>query len=98
LTAKLVVKLAPVPEAGEPPVVVQEIVTGDEPPVVLAVHITGLPAVPVEGQLAVSISGWDETVTVVEPVADAWFMSLTVKLTVYVPLAGSVTVCEPVPL
>jgi len=88
----------PVPEAGVPPVAVQEMVTGEVPPDVLAVHIIELPAVPVDGQLAVSIRGCAETVTVAEPDAITLFASLTLNDSVNVPLIGCVTLNVPVPV
>jgi len=44
-------KVAPVPEAGDPPVAVHENVYGLVPPVAEAVHDTAIPVVPVAGQL-----------------------------------------------
>ena len=44
-------KLAPVPDAGDPPVAVHANVYGAVPPVAVAVHATGLLTVPVAGQL-----------------------------------------------
>jgi len=51
-----VLKVAPVPEAGLPPVAVQEKVTVPTPPVEEAVHETAVPTVPVAGQLIVTLN------------------------------------------
>jgi hypothetical protein len=51
-----VLNVAPVPEAGDPPVAVQVNVTGGVPPVEDAVHETAVPTVPVDGQLIVTVN------------------------------------------
>jgi len=50
-----VLKLAPVPEAGLPPVAVQVKVTGGVPPEEVAEQATAVPTVPVDGQLMVTV-------------------------------------------
>ncbi len=66
LTAYVVVKLAPVPVAGVPPGADQEKVNGAVPPVALALHVTGLPAVAVP-QVTVTAIGWKAGTTVAVP-------------------------------
>ena len=74
-------------------------VYGDVPPVALTVQLNGLPAVmPDVGHVTVTTSGCAETVTDAEPVAEWPFESVTLKLTVYVPLAGLVMLKVPVPV
>ena len=63
-TLYVVLKLAPVPEAGMPPVAVQENVTVPVPPVEVAVHVTAVPTVPVVGQLIVTVNDTPVTVSV----------------------------------
>ncbi len=50
----VVVKLAPVPLAGLPPVAAQAKVYGEVPPVAVAVKVTAVPTVPVAGPLTVT--------------------------------------------
>jgi hypothetical protein len=59
LTEYVVEKLAPVPEAGVPPVAVQLKEYGVVPPVADAVNVTAVPTVPVVGPVteAASVSG-----------------------------------------
>ena len=76
-------KLVPVPVAGEPPVAVQEKVTGGVPPLALAEHVTAVPTVPVAGQLIVTVSA---PPTVWDAVATLAFASVTLSLTVKGPV------------
>ena len=59
-------KLAPVPVEGEPPVAVQENVTGGVPPLEDAVQLTGVPTVPVAGQVIVTVRAGADIVTVAD--------------------------------
>jgi hypothetical protein len=83
----VVVKLAPVPLAGLPPVAVQENVYGLVPPVAVAVNVTGVPMVPVVGPLIVTARATGATVTLWLDVVVAVLASATVRVTVKVPLA-----------
>ena len=65
----MVEKLVPVPVAGLPPVAVQANVYGVVPPVADAVHETGEPAVPDDGQLIVTANGSAAMVTVADLVS-----------------------------
>ena len=92
-------KLEPVPEAGLPPVAVQEKVYGDVPPVALAVQDTATPTVPLAGQLIVTATGNGLIVTVADALAVAAFASVTVTEIVLLPLVEYVVLkLEPVPL
>ena len=75
-------KLAPVPVDGVPPVAVQVNVTDPVPPFEVAVHVTGLPTVPVVGQLIVTDRAPGLIVTVVDAVAVCALVSVIVTLTV----------------
>ena len=55
--------LAPVPEDGLPPAVVQANVYGVVPPVPVAVNVTAVPAVPVVGPLMLTARAMGVTVT-----------------------------------
>ena len=99
LALYIVAKLAPVPVDGFPPVAVQANVTGGVPPLEVAEQFTGLPTVPVVGQLidTVRIAGLIATVT--DAVAVFAFPSVTVTLTVFDPdVANIVVKPDPVPL
>jgi hypothetical protein len=78
----VVEKLAPVPVDGVPPVAVQLNVTGAVPPLEVAVQGTGLPTVPVVGQLIVTVRAPGLIVTVADAVAVCVLASVTVTLTV----------------
>ena len=78
-------KLEPVPEAGLPPVAVQEKVYGDVPPVALAVQDTATPTVPLAGQLIVAVRAKGLIVTVAEALAVAAFASVAVTDIVLLP-------------
>ncbi len=79
-------KLAPVPLAGLPPVAVQANVYGVVPPEPVAVHDTAVPTVPVAGQLIVTARASGLIVTVADAVAVLAFVSVTVTLMVLDPL------------
>jgi hypothetical protein len=83
-----VVKLAPVPLDGVPPVAVQLRVTVPVPPDDVAVQLTGLPTVPVVGQVIVTVSATALIVMVADAVAVFAFASVIVTLTVNVPPAA----------
>jgi len=78
----VVVKLAPVPEAGLPPVAVHEKVYGVVPPDPVAVNVTAVPTVPVVGPDTVTASVSGEITTVIEPVAVFALASVAVTETV----------------
>jgi len=80
-TLYMVVKLAPAPVDGFPPVAVQANVTGAMPPLEAAVQFTGLLTVPVVGQVIVTERAPGLMLTVVEAVAVFAFASVTVTLT-----------------
>ena len=83
----VVLKLVPVPLAGEPPVAVHANVYGEVPPVALAVHVTAVPTVPDAGQVMVTdnaVAGPIETVA--DWVAVAAFASVAVTEIVLLPL------------
>ena len=83
----VVLKLVPVPLAGEPPVAVHAKVYGEVPPVALAVHVTAVPTVPDAGQVMVTdnaVAGPIETVA--DWVAVAAFASVAVTEIVLLPL------------
>ena len=85
-------KLAPVPVDGVPPVAVQLNVMGVVPPLEVAVHVTGLPTVPVVGQLIVTVRAPGLIVTVVDAVAVCVLASVTVTLTVLGPEVAYIVV------
>jgi len=94
-----VLKVAPVPVEGVPPVAVQAKVIGVVPPVALALHCTGLLTVPVVGQVIDRVRAPGLMFTVVEAVAVLAFPSVTVTLTVCDPVAANIVVkLDPVPL
>ena|SRR2546425_6105881 len=71
---------------------------GDVPPVADILQSNGLPAVTPElGQTTVTTSGCGAIVTLAEPEAVMPFASVTLYLSVKVPLTGSVTDWLPVP-
>ena len=78
----VVVKLDPVPLAGDPPVAVQANVYGVDPPVAEAVNVTAVPVAPVVGPLTETASASAETVVVADPVAVLAFASVAVTETV----------------
>jgi hypothetical protein len=82
----VVVKLAPVPEAGLPPVAVHANVYGAVPPVADAVNVTAVPTVPVVGPDSDTDNVRAAIVIVADAVAVAAFASVRVTDTVYVPL------------
>src|SRR2546421_12724330 len=82
LALYVVVKLAPVPVDGVPPVAVQANVTGAVPPLDVAVQATGLLTVPVAGQVIVTDKAPGLIVTVADAVAVFAFASVTMTLTV----------------
>ena len=86
LTEYEVEKLAPVPDAGEPPVAVHANVYAVVPPDPVAVKATAVPTVPVAGPEIETASGRAAIVTVADAVAVAAFASVTVTDTVFVPL------------
>jgi hypothetical protein len=90
----VVVKLVPVPLAGDPPVAVHANAKGAVPPVAEAVQLTAMLTVPVGGQFIVSVSAVELIVIVAELVAVFAFASVTVMATVSVP--GVVKVVENV--
>jgi hypothetical protein len=95
----VVEKLAPVPEAGVPPVAVQLKLYGDVPPDAAAVHVTAVPTVPVVGQLMVGASARGAMVTVADAVAVAALASVIVTDTVLVPFVEYVVEkLAPLPL
>ena len=79
-------KLAPVPDAGLPPVAVQANVYGDVPPVAVAVKVTGDPEEPEVGPAIETDNGSAEMATVAEAVAVAVLASVMVTDTVLLPL------------
>jgi hypothetical protein len=79
------VKLAPVPDAGEPPVAVHANVYAVVPPEPVAVKLTAVPTVPVAGPAIETVSGNAAMVTVADAVAVAAFASVIVTDTVLVP-------------
>jgi hypothetical protein len=79
-------KLAPVPDAGLPPVAVQENVYGVVPPEPVAVKVTAIPLKPVVGPVIVTASGRAAMVTVADALAVAALPSVIVTETVLVPL------------
>jgi hypothetical protein len=82
----VVEKLAPVPDAGEPPVAVHANVYAVVPPEPVAVNATVVPTVPVVGPAMLTANGRAAIVTVADAVAVAAFASVTVTDTVFVPL------------
>jgi hypothetical protein len=87
-TAYVVVKLAPVPEAGLPPVAVQLKVYGVVPPEPVAVKVTAVPGEPVAGPAIVTARVSGEITTLVDAVAVLALESVTVTDTVNVPLVA----------
>jgi len=85
LTEYVVEKLAPEPVAGLPPVAVQAKVYGVVPPVAEAVHATGVPTVPVAGQLMDATSASGLIVTVADADAVLALESVAVTEIVTVP-------------
>jgi len=78
----VVVKLLPVPLDGDPPGALQLKEMGWVPPVALAVHVIGVPTVPVVGQLIVTTRFCALTRTTWLVVAVLAFASVTVNVTV----------------
>ena len=78
-------KLAPVPDAGDPPVAVQENVTGAVPPVDVAVQLTAVPTVPDVGHVIVTTSVGTEITTWADFVFVAELPSVAVTEIVNVP-------------
>jgi len=87
LVLYVVVKLAPAPDAGLPPVAVHANVYGVVPPDPVAVNVTAVPTVPVAGPLTVTASASGLIVIVADAVAVLLFESVIVTDTVLVPLA-----------
>ena len=85
LVEYVVLKLAPVPDAGVPPVAVHENVTGAVPPVEVAVQLTAVPTVPVAGHVIVTTSVGTEITTVAEFDAVTALPSVAVTEMVKVP-------------
>jgi hypothetical protein len=81
-TLYVVVKLAPVPDAGLPPVAVHAKVIVPVPPLAVAVHVTPVPTVPFVGQLIVADNAPGLIVTVADAVAVLALPSVIVTLTV----------------
>jgi hypothetical protein len=79
-------KVALVPDAGLPPVAVQENVYGVLPPEPVAVKVTAVPTVPLAGPAIVTTSGSALMVIVADAVAVAALASVAVTDTVLVPL------------
>ena len=99
LTLYIVVKLAPVPLDGVPPVAIQANVTGAVPPFDTAVQATGLLTVPVVGHVIITDKAPGLIVTVADAVAVFAFASVTVTLTALEPdVANTVVKVAPVPL
>jgi hypothetical protein len=80
-----VVKLAPVPDAGDPPVAVHANEYAVVPPEPVAVKVTAVPTDPVVGPAMVTANGRAAMVTVADAVAVTVFASVTVTETVLVP-------------
>ena len=78
----MVVKLLPVPLAGDPPVAVQAKVYGAVPPVADAVNVTAVPVVPVVGPLIVTARVSGEIVIVADAVATFALASVALTCTV----------------
>ena len=78
-------KLAPDPVAGDPPVAVHENVYGAVPPEPVAVHVTALPTVPLAGQLTDTVNANGLIVTVADTVEVAALASVAVTLIVLEP-------------
>ena len=69
------------------------------PPVADTEQLNALPAVtPDVGQVAVTTRGWAATLTVAEPDAVTPLASVTLKVSVLVPLDGSVLLKVPIPV
>jgi hypothetical protein len=81
-----VLKLAPVPLAGLPPVAVHENVYGLVPPEAVAVNVTAVPTVPLVGPLTVTARASGLIVTVADLVFDSAFPSVAVTEMVLLPL------------
>jgi len=97
-TLYCVVKVAPVPVEGVPPVAVQAKVIGPVPPVAIAVHTTGLLTVPVVGHVTVRDRAPGLMFTVIDTVAVFPFASVIVTPTVWGPDTANIVVkLEPVP-
>ena len=78
----MVEKLAPVPDAGLPPVAVQANVYGDVPPEPVAVNVTAVPTVPVVGPLIVTARARGLIVMLAEALAVFALVSVIVTETV----------------
>src|SRR4029077_9846778 len=86
LTLYVVEKLAPVLDAGLPPVAVHAKVYGAVPPVAVAVNVTAVPTVPVVGPDIETASVTGFMTIVAEAVAVFALPSVAVSDTVNVPL------------
>jgi len=78
----VVEKLAPVPDAGLPPVAVQANVNGAVLPVAAAVHAIAVPTVPLAGQLMDTLPGSGAIVIVADALAVFALPSVAVTDTV----------------
>jgi hypothetical protein len=96
---KVVVKLAPVPLEGVPPIAVHTKVYGDVPPDPAAVRVSPDPTVPVV-RPEIATARVNGLITIVaEPLAVLPFASVTVADTMNVPFALYIVVrLEPVPV
>jgi hypothetical protein len=81
-----VLKVAPVPDAGEPPVAVHANAYAVVPPEPVAVKATAVPTVPVDGPAIETVNGNAAIVTVAEAVAVTALASVIVTETVFDPL------------
>jgi precorrin-4 methylase len=81
-----VLKLVPVPLAGDPPVAVHENVYGVVPPVADAVHVTAVLTVPEAGQVIVATRASGLIVIVADTVEVAALASVAVTEMVLLPL------------
>lgn len=92
-------KLVPVPVAGLPPGADQENVNGEVPPDAVAVNVTAVPVVPVEGPLMLTASASPPQTIVAEAGAVLPLLSVAVTVTVNVPLTEQLVVkLDPVPV
>src|SRR2546425_5900989 len=89
-TAKVEENVDRVPLAGLPPVTAHAYVYGDVPPVTVEVKLTEIFTVPVVGPLILTVSGVDMMLTRWKVVLVAALRSVTVRVTLYVPLTANV--------
>jgi hypothetical protein len=90
LTANVVENVDAMPLAGLPPVTAHAYVYGEVPPVMVEVKLNEVLTVPVVGPLTLAVNGSGDMVTYWKADAFVPLRSVTVRVTLYVPLTANV--------